>query len=110
VPYPYERCLADAPAPWPNTRVGRACRSWRWCEVACLWPLPQVIDRITADEQPEREERESTSRGGRGSSDVCAKTVILVDDGLATRTSMRVSPGQAGAAYSCPCPPVPKGC
>jgi predicted phosphoribosyltransferase len=50
-----------------------------------------TIDRIAATEQVELERREREYRGARPASDVRAKTVILVDDGLATGASMRAA-------------------
>jgi predicted phosphoribosyltransferase len=50
-----------------------------------------AIDRVIAAEQAELERREAAYRGGRRPPDVAGKTVILVDDGLATGASMRVA-------------------
>jgi predicted phosphoribosyltransferase len=50
-----------------------------------------VIDAIAAQEQRELERREREYRDGRPPVDVEGKTVILVDDGLATGSSMRVA-------------------
>jgi putative phosphoribosyl transferase len=47
------------------------------------------IDRVTAAEQAELERRERRYRGDRPFPDVSNKTVILVDDGLATGSTMR---------------------
>ena len=52
---------------------------------------PEAIDRVTAAEQAELERREAAYRDGRRPPDVAGKTVILVDDGLATGASMRVA-------------------
>ncbi len=49
------------------------------------------MDRVAAREQQELEQRERTYRGNRPPLDVVAKTVILVDDGLATGSSMRAA-------------------
>lgn len=46
------------------------------------------LDRITAKEQRELERREHAYRGTRPSPDVRGRIVILVDDGLATGSSM----------------------
>ena len=51
---------------------------------------PEVIDAVTARERAELERRERSYRGGRRPPDVEGKTVILIDDGLATGASMRV--------------------
>jgi len=50
-----------------------------------------VIDSVTADELRELERRERAYRGDRPEPDVRAKTVILVDDGLATGSTMRAA-------------------
>src|SRR5215208_6985896 len=51
----------------------------------------EVIDAVAADEQRELERRERLYRGTRPAPDVRGKTVILVDDGLATGSSMRAA-------------------
>jgi putative phosphoribosyl transferase len=54
--------------------------------------IPQsVIDLVAAREERELERRERDYRDGRPPLDVRGRTVILVDDGLATGSSMRVS-------------------
>jgi putative phosphoribosyl transferase len=50
-----------------------------------------VIDRVAAEEERELERRERDYRDGRPPVDVQGRTVILVDDGLATGSSMRVA-------------------
>jgi len=52
---------------------------------------PSVIDAVAADELRELERRERSYRGGRPEPDVREKTVILVDDGLATGSTMRAA-------------------
>jgi predicted phosphoribosyltransferase len=49
---------------------------------------PSVIDAIAQREQRELERREQAYRGGRPPLDLSGKTVILVDDGLATGSTM----------------------
>jgi putative phosphoribosyl transferase len=49
---------------------------------------PDVIDRVTAEEQIELERREQLYRDGRPAADVRGRAAILVDDGLATGASM----------------------
>jgi putative phosphoribosyl transferase len=49
------------------------------------------IDRVAAIEQEELEQREHAYRGDRPRRDVRGRTVILVDDGLATGASMRAA-------------------
>jgi putative phosphoribosyl transferase len=54
--------------------------------------IPQhVIDSVAAQEARELERRERLYRGDRPSRDVNSRTVILVDDGLATGSSMRAA-------------------
>ena len=52
---------------------------------------PSVVDAITAAEQDELRRREDAYRGDSPPVDVSGKTVILVDDGLATGASMRAA-------------------
>src|ERR1019366_9939450 len=49
------------------------------------------IERITAKERQELERREVAYRGGRPPLAVQGQTVILVDDGIATGSSMQVA-------------------
>jgi putative phosphoribosyl transferase len=48
----------------------------------------EVIDRVTARERIELERRELTYRGDLGAPSVIGKTIILVDDGIATGSTM----------------------
>jgi len=59
--------------------------------VETLGISPEEIERIAAEEQRELERREREYRDGRPRLDVRGRTVILVDDGLATGSSMRVA-------------------
>jgi putative phosphoribosyl transferase len=59
--------------------------------VQALHVPPRVIDLVTARELRELARREDLYRGGRPGPDVAGKTVILVDDGLATGSSMRAA-------------------
>jgi putative phosphoribosyl transferase len=49
------------------------------------------LERVTANERAELERREHLYRGDRAFPDVAGKTVILVDDGLATGSTMRAA-------------------
>ena len=49
------------------------------------------IERVTAAEQIELERRERRYRGDRPFPDLTGKTVLLVDDGLATGSTMRAA-------------------
>jgi putative phosphoribosyl transferase len=51
----------------------------------------EVIDAVAAQELRELERREHAYRGNRPEPDVRGKTVILVDDGLATGSTMRAA-------------------
>jgi predicted phosphoribosyltransferase len=51
----------------------------------------EVIEIVAATEDQELERREREYRDGRPAVDVRGRTVILVDDGLATGSSMRVA-------------------
>jgi putative phosphoribosyl transferase len=51
----------------------------------------QAIDAVAAREQQELERREGSYRGSRPPLEVRNKTVIVVDDGLATGSSMRAA-------------------
>lgn len=61
-------------------------------EVVNYLRVPEaVIDAVAADELQELERRERVYRGMRPAPDVKDKTVILVDDGLATGSTMRAA-------------------
>jgi putative phosphoribosyl transferase len=51
----------------------------------------EIIETIAAGEQQELERREQAYRGDRPKPDVRGRTLILVDDGLATGASMRAA-------------------
>ncbi len=51
----------------------------------------EAIDAVAAREREELERREQAYRGDRPRPDVTGKTVLLVDDGLATGASMRAA-------------------
>jgi len=51
----------------------------------------EVVDAIAAEEERELQRREREYREGRSPVDVTGRSVILVDDGLATGSSMRVA-------------------
>src|SRR5258706_2782269 len=50
-----------------------------------------LVDLVAEREQPELQRPEREYRDGRASVDIRDRTVILVDDGLATGSSMRVA-------------------
>lgn len=61
-------------------------------EVLRYVPVPQAkIDEVAAREQRELERRERSYRGSRPPLDVKGRTVIIVDDGLATGSTMRAA-------------------
>lgn len=60
--------------------------------VLALTTIPEeIIARVAAEEQRELERRERAYRGDRPTLDVRGATVILVDDGLATGSTMRAA-------------------
>jgi putative phosphoribosyl transferase len=61
-------------------------------EVVRYLSIPgEMIEAVAADEQLELERREKLYRGSRPAPDVRGKTVILIDDGLATGSTMRAA-------------------
>ena len=52
---------------------------------------PRVIDQVAALEEVELKRREAAYRGTRPAPEVRGRTVILVDDGLATGSTMRAA-------------------
>jgi predicted phosphoribosyltransferase len=61
-------------------------------EVVHFLDIPEeVIDQVAAAEQQELERREHAYRGERPPPDVRGRTVILIDDGLATGSTMRAA-------------------
>jgi predicted phosphoribosyltransferase len=61
-------------------------------EVVSLFHIPAaVIEGVAAREQAEAERREREYRHGQPPVDVAGRTVVLVDDGLATGASMRAA-------------------
>lgn len=59
--------------------------------IQLLGLAPIIVDRITMVEQQELERREKAYRGGRGPVIVRGRTVIVVDDGLATGATMKAA-------------------
>jgi putative phosphoribosyl transferase len=59
--------------------------------VRSLGISPEVIDQVAERERRELERRERMYRGSRPPPDVRGRTVILVDDGLATGSTMRAA-------------------
>jgi putative phosphoribosyl transferase len=57
--------------------------------VSHLLISPEAIERVAASEQRELARREQAYRGDRPVPDVRGKIVLLVDDGIATGTTMR---------------------
>ena len=67
-------------------------------EVLQLYRIPEsMIDSVAQREQRELERRERDYRGSRPMPDIRDKTVILVDDGLATGTTMRAAIAALGS-------------
>ncbi len=70
---------------------------------------PEDIERVTRQETAELLRREAAYRAGRPPRDLAGRTVVLIDDGLATGASMRVAiqaARQAGAARTIVAVPV----
>ena len=59
--------------------------------VSALRVPVEILDEITAEEFTELERRERLYRGKRAPVDVTGQTVIIVDDGLATGSTMRAA-------------------
>jgi putative phosphoribosyl transferase len=59
--------------------------------VRALGVPPVVIDRVAVEEQAELERRESAYRDGRTLTDLQGCTVLLIDDGLATGSTMKAA-------------------
>lgn len=59
-----------------------------WETIEALGVTDATVDEIARRESIELERRETTYRGGRPPQDVTGRTVLLVDDGLATGASM----------------------
>jgi putative phosphoribosyl transferase len=59
--------------------------------VAATGVPPALIEQVAAREQRELERREKVYRGDRPAPDLKNKTVILIDDGLATGASMHAA-------------------
>jgi predicted phosphoribosyltransferase len=59
--------------------------------VGALGIPDEVIDAVSEEEKRELQRRERNYRGDRPAPDVRGRTVILVDDGLATGSSMRAA-------------------
>jgi predicted phosphoribosyltransferase len=59
--------------------------------VNALGLSPAVLDRVAASEQLELERRERLYRGTRAPHALAGRTAILVDDGLATGSTMRAA-------------------
>jgi predicted phosphoribosyltransferase len=61
-------------------------------DVVRWYRIPEeVIDEVAREEQAELERRESVYRAGRSPVEVSDRVVVLVDDGLATGSSMKAA-------------------
>jgi putative phosphoribosyl transferase len=59
--------------------------------VADLRIPPEIVDAVTEREEAELARRERSYRGGREAPKLSGRTVVLVDDGLATGATMRAA-------------------
>ncbi|HET7453499.1 MAG TPA: phosphoribosyltransferase family protein [Thermoanaerobaculia bacterium] len=59
--------------------------------IARLRVPPAAVEETIAREREELARRERSYRGGRGAPDLAGRTVLLVDDGLATGATMRAA-------------------
>jgi putative phosphoribosyl transferase len=59
--------------------------------IAELGVPPSYVERITVEQREESRRREERFRGGRSMSSIQGRTVIIVDDGLATGATMRAA-------------------
>lgn len=61
-------------------------------DIICAFNIPEdMLNRITQQELQELQRREQSYRGDRSAPDIRDRTVILIDDGLATGASMRAA-------------------
>ena len=61
-------------------------------DVVSWYGIPaSVIDRVAREEQKELERREGAYRGGRLPAALAGRTVLLIDDGLATGSTMKAA-------------------
>ena len=59
--------------------------------VRAMHITPQTIEAVAAEEQAELGRREKAYRGDRPAPELAGRTVVLVDDGLATGSTMRAA-------------------
>src|SRR5213593_2612362 len=110
---PYRAAACPSPTKWPErsmrpsiyfsceSLVSLVTRSWRWAQsrpAACACSTMSssavsaspdyIVNEVAASEQRELMRRERLYRGDRPAPDVRGRTVILVDDGLATGATM----------------------
>ncbi len=84
-------------------------RMLNWQVISELYIPAEKFDRVTAVEQREMERRERLYRGGRPPLSLNGSTAVIVDDGIATGSTMRAAVAavrRQGAAHVVVCVPV----
>jgi predicted phosphoribosyltransferase len=86
---------------WPELAIGAVtANGGRFLNQAIVRELgvqPAYLEKVTADEQAEARRREERLRGGLPVRPIQGRVVIIVDDGLATGSTMRGPAGGGGA-------------
>lgn len=59
--------------------------------IASMGVSPEAVEAVTARERRELERRERVYRGGRPAPEIAGRTLILVDDGIATGATIRAA-------------------
>ncbi|RJF72412.1 phosphoribosyltransferase [Deinococcus cavernae] len=79
---------------YPEVAMGAVAVGARWLNtelIAQVGVTPDDLARVEAREQQELQRREQVYRAGKGPLDLRGKTVLLIDDGLATGATMHAA-------------------